>query len=419
MTKVYRSYGALTKAASGYLKDIGRSESTISMYNWIWGRIKKYMDINKIVHCSSTTVADYINATYGLRPIPSLTHHEKHSLRCALCLIQFAETGRMIEVIRRRECVVLSGEIGNEIAAYVESKRKLRLNVKTLHSYSYYLYQFLKYLNASEIHACNTISSLALMKYTSNLLPEAAGAKHLALSIIKGFLRYLYEQNKTARDFSVIVPKDNYKKQPKLPSTYTKDEVRTILNSIDRSTALGKRDYALLILAVRLGMRASDISRLKFENIRWTENSISFNQFKTNEKVVLPLTTDVGETLIDYIKYARPTSNDAHVFLEKQFPVIPISAKRVSLTASRNITKSGVFIGERKHGSHALRHTMASFLLEQKTPLPVISELLGHASTQTSMCYLRIDMESLRQCAMEVPVVSEAFYTQKGGAFYE
>jgi integrase len=200
------------------------------------------------------------------------------------------------------------------------------------------------------------------------------------LSIIKGFLRYLYDQNKTARDYSVIIPKDNYKKQPKLPSTYTKEEVLVILNSIDRSTSLGKRNYAILMLAVRLGMRASDISHLQFRELLWAENTISFNQFKTNEKVELPLTADVGETLIDYIKYARPTSNDAHVFLEKQFPNPPINAKKVSLIANRIIIKSGVCIGDRKHGSHALRHTMASFLLEQKTPLPVISELLGHAT---------------------------------------
>jgi integrase len=175
----------------------------------------------------------------------------------------------------------------------------------------------------------------------------------------------------------------------------------------------------MLILAVRLGLRASDISALEFRHLLWADNTISFNQYKTNQRIELPLPADVGESIIDYIKYARPTSNDTHLFLERVYPNNPVCAKKVSQTANRIILASGVHIGDRKHGSHALRHTMAGLLLEQKTPLPVISDLLGHTSIQTSMCYLRIDTESLRQCALEVPVVAEAFYTQKGGAFYE
>jgi integrase len=166
-------------------------------------------------------------------------------------------------------------------------------------------------------------------------------------------------------------------------------------------------------------MRASDISGLQFGNLLWSQNKIVFKQYKTLDIVELPLPSDVGEAIIDYIKYARPTSEDKQVFLEKAYPHNPIKPKTISLTANRAILHSGVNVGNRRHGSHALRHTMASMLLEQKTPLPIISELLGHATIQTSMCYLRIDIESLRQCASEVPPVPEAFYTQKGGAFYE
>jgi integrase len=172
------------------------------------------------------------------------------------------------------------------------------------------------------------------------------------------------------------------------------------------------------MLAVRLGIRASDIARLEFRNIFWASNTISFKQFKTGETVELPLSADVGESIIDYIKYARPVSECRTIFLENKFPNLPINPKTITGIASRTILKSGVNVGERKHGSHALRHTMASLLLGKKTPLPVISELLGHTSIYSSMCYLRIDIETLRQCALDVPPVPESFYTQKGGAFY-
>ncbi|MEJ7830143.1 MAG: site-specific integrase, partial [Segetibacter sp.] len=419
MYRSYSSFENLTNAASIYLEDIGRSKQTVSIYKWIWGKIEKYMNRNYIDHYTPKTITDYLISSYGNKSISELTHHQKHCLRCALCLAQFAETNKMVEVIQRRESIELTGEIGELMTKYIEWKKSLRLNEKTLRSYSWYLYQFLKYLKKCETYTPDLLSPLKIMNYAATLLTNAAGAKHLALSIIQNFLRYLYDEGKTRKDLSLMVPKDNYKKQPRLPSTYTKEEVVVILNSIDRSTSIGKRDYAMLLLAVRLGMRASDISGLAFDNLLWSQNKIVFNQFKTQDTVELPLPADVGGAIIDYIKYVRPTSQGKQIFLEKGYPNNPVNSKTVSKTASRIILQSGVNVGDRKHGSHALRHTMASLLLEQKTPLPVISELLGHASIQTSMCYLRIDTETLRQCALDVPSVSEAFYTQKGGAFYE
>jgi len=419
MSVNYSSFEELISSASKYLEDIGRSKATVTMYNWIWKRIKVYMGNKQIETYTPKTITDYLSFTYGDQPVSQLTHHQKHCFRCAICLVQFAETGKMVEIIQRREVIALDGEIGEQVKQYISYKQSLRLNQKTLRGYSWYLYQFWKYLNGCRIFSTGLLSPLMIMKYVSNLLPEAAGAKHLALSIIRNFLRYLYDEGKTLKDLSLVVPKDNYKKQPHLPSTYTKDEVHTILLSIDRSLPTGKRDYAMLMLAVRLGMRASDISSLEFGHLLWSQNTIAFHQFKTKELMELPLPADVGESIIDYIKYVRPSSSDRHVFLEKVYPHNPISSKTVSKTASRTIVESGVKVGERKHGSHALRHTMASLLLEQKTPLPIISELLGHTSVQTSMCYLRIDTESLRQCAIDIPPIPDEFYTQKGGAFYE
>ena len=173
------------------------------------------------------------------------------------------------------------------------------------------------------------------------------------------------------------------------------------------------------MLAARLGMRASDISGLELKSILWSINTISFKQFKTGETVVLPLPAEVGEAIIDYIKYARPVAESRFVFLYNKYPNASISPNTVSVLVSTAIRKSGIDVGERRHGSHVLRHTLAGLLLKNKTPLPVISELLGHTSIQSSMCYLRIDIESLRQCALDdIPPVPESFYTQKGGAFY-
>ncbi len=419
MNNYYSSFEELTDAASRYLRDIGRSKQTLSIYQWIWSRIKAYMESKGIKQCNSAIVSDYLIGTYGDRSVSDLSHHQKHCYRCALCLAQFAETGRMIEVINRREPIVLTGEFGALIREYVDYKKSLRLCQKTLQSYRYYLYRFHLYLHVQGISTPQALSPLAIMNYVSSLLPEAAGAKHLALSIIRNFLAFLFGLGKTGKDLSLVIPRDNYKKRAKLPSVYSREEVVTILGAVDRSTPTGKRDYALIMLAVRLGLRASDISGLKFSNLFWSQNTVSFRQQKTGETIRLPLTADVGEALIDYIRYGRPSSSSPFVFLERLFPHGPIDSKRVSKTADRAIRQCGVKVGERKHGSHALRHTMASMLLESQVSMPIISGILGHSSIQTSMCYLRIDIEGLRQCALEVPEVPASFYIQKGGAFYE
>lgn len=279
-----------------------------------------------------------------------------------------------------------------------------------------------KNLRQSILNGINEVSHLSpliLLHYVSGLLPQTAGARHLAIAVIRSFLQYLYNQNLTGVDLSITIPKDNYKKQPHLPSVYSKEEVQSILKTADRSTCTGKRNHAILLLAVRLGMRASDIRCLHFENINWPESLLSFVQQKTRAEITLPLPTDAGEALVDYLKYGRPASECNFVFVEHIYPYNGLGEKAVSRIASKAIQKSGIQVGNRKHGSHVLRHTLANFLLEQKISLPIISEILGHKNVQSSMNYLRIDIGQLRQCALEVPDIPENFYTQKGGAFYE
>jgi len=184
----------------------------------------------------------------------------------------------MIEIISRREPLKFSGEIGLLIMQYIEHKRSMRLSNKTLSNHSWYLHHFLQYLNGHAVLTPSQISPLEIMNYSTSLFPGRAGAKHLTLSLVRSFLRYLYDLGKTRADLSLVVPRDNYKKQPKLPSTYTRGEVSKILGSVDRSLAIGKRDYAVLMLAARLGMRALDISALEFQNIKWSASTISFKQ---------------------------------------------------------------------------------------------------------------------------------------------
>jgi site-specific recombinase XerD len=411
---------SLSEEAAIYLRDKGKSESTIGKYVWIWKQIDRFLHDNKIMECNKSAVIEFVRQKFDNRRICDLTHYEKSCVSQALNLVQFMEAGEMFEMVELvpKEKVEFMGAIGGLMQDYILYKKSRRLSDKTLGNYKWYLYGFQKHLHANEIFEVHRLSPMAILTYCTTMSSGHLGAKHAALCVLRSFLRYIYDGKKTKTDLSLAVPFDNYKQQPKLPSTYTKEEALKILATADRSTVTGKRSYAILLLIIRLGLRASDVRSLVLDNIKWTMNTVSFEQSKTGANVELPLTVDVGEAIIDYLKYGRPATSERHIFIEHNSPYGQLREKTVSRIANQAIYRSGIDIGYRKHGSHALRHTMAGFLLEGKTPVPVISALLGHKSVQTTMSYLRIDVENLRQCALDVPAVDAGFYEQRNGAFY-
>jgi integrase len=118
------------------------------------------------------------------------------------------------------------------------------------------------------------------------------------ICVLRRALRYLYGQGIITTDLNTVVPKLRYCKKAKIPSAYSKDEIERMVNSIDRGNPRGKRDYALILLAARLGLRASDIANLTFSSFKWDRNLIEVAQQKTGEPVTLPLLNDVGEPLL-------------------------------------------------------------------------------------------------------------------------
>jgi integrase len=190
--------------------------------------------------------------------------------------------------------------------------------------------------------------------------------------------------------------------QTHLPSSFSPDEVERLLAVVDRDSPLGKRDYAILSLAAKLGLRSGDIRALRFEHIDWENNTIRFVQNKTGEPLSLPLLPDVGWAIIDYIQHGRPVSDTPEIFVRQVPPHVPMryyDSLMVKYLQKANISTERV----RHHGLHALRHSLATTLLEQETPIHVIQEVLGHLDSNTTQRYISVDVEQLKSCAMEVP----------------
>lgn len=195
----------------------------------------------------------------------------------------------------------------------------------------------------------------------------------------------------------------------KVPSFFTKDETDQLLSAIDRNNPKGKRDYAVIMLALRLGLRNSDIRMMKFENVDFDNGFIDFTQFKTSVHHRLNMPESVKDALFDYINSARPKSDSEYVFLGSKEPYKPIGQAAISGLVRTAFQKAGIESNGRSMGPHALRSTFASELLAEKVPYDAVRVILGHTDPASTRYYTKMSIEDLRTCAIPVPAPSGLF----------
>ncbi|WP_157068309.1 site-specific integrase [Legionella santicrucis] len=228
------------------------------------------------------------------------------------------------------------------------------------------------------------------------------------VSDIRQFLRYLFLRDIITRDISKALPAVHVPRDAKIPSTWDRDLVVKLLSAVDRSSPKGKRDYAILLLACRLGLRTGDIRDLTLDQIDWEKETLSLTQSKTKQPLILPLTEEVGNALIDYIRFGRPKTHYREIFLRLSPTHVPFSkGNHLYQVVKYWRDLAGIQFRRKQHqGLHSLRHSLATFLLEQGTPFPVISNILGHSSMTSTMIYAKSSVEMLREVAISLEETS-------------
>jgi len=396
-----------------YFEQHSYSPLRIDRYKLLWkSKLIPYMVQKSILYYDPTVGEEYIRSNIAGSIV---SPYQRDIIRSINVLSEFQQKG----TISKRHCNPvkheLYGQIGQLMDRFLLHLKSLRRCETTIFDHRLYLSRFLTYLNSRGVSAIEEVRQEHLLSFVST----QTNNQICIVSTIRFFFRFLYEEGFIPYNLSTVLQHYKWIKKKKLPSVYTAKEVFQIESSINREDATGKRNFAMILLASRLGLRASDIAHLTFGNIDWQNSKITLSQFKTGKAIELPLLAEVGESLIDYLKYSRKASDSQRVFLYTRAPFAPMSGGAVANAISHLINTSGVDVTGRKHGAHAMRHSLASRFLENRESMPVISEALGHQDTTTTMSYLRIDVESLRQCALNVPVVDTSFYEQEGGAFYE
>lgn len=223
----------------------------------------------------------------------------------------------------------------------------------------------------------------------------------LLTTALRSFLHYARYRGDLVRDLAVAVPTVASWSMTSIPRAIPADAVRALLASINRRTAIGLRDYAILLLLTRLGLRAGEVVRLDLDDINWNVGSVSI-QGKGDQCSVLPLPADVGGAIAAYLRYGRPQSNSRRVFLRAKAPIRGFLDQRAVGSLVRN-TLARAGIKAPTHGAHQFRHALATEMLRHGASLNEIGEVLRHRSPQTTEIYAKVDLDSLRALSLPWP----------------
>lgn len=424
MDKQIKDFNELILNAADYLESqLHYSLKAAGNYRRCWKQLRTVM-ASKGIKCYNHDVGKQVLLhKFKERRIGELSTNEKLFFNSIKMLTDFQETGQInVPSLPKKEWNSFKGPIGEIITDFLNMKIEKRLSKCSFHSYHRNLSEFLIYCNQKCVKAINEIDLTHILHFINEISQKKENNTTLMISLLtslRGFMKFLFEEKYLTIDYSQRIPRYKSIRQPKLPSTYTKEEIEKLITSVDRSTPTGKRNYVIILLAARLGLRASDICNLKFNNLFWDTSTIKIKQHKTGKALELPILADIGNAIIDYLRYGRIKSDETYVLLTARPPCRSFSTSNVvTHVVQRAFKKAGIVINNRRFGPHSLRHSLGFRMLEKNTVLPLISEVLGHDNTESTKYYLRIDLESMKQCILDVPPVSVDFYKQKGGAFY-
>lgn len=405
--------GLLMSQCLKFFDENSFSKNRICVYKALW----KHGIIPFLKAIGQTEYTVSIGASFCLtcNSQGMVRHQEREQVRSIQVLDDMLMTGKVRMCWRPEVNHPLTGAIGAKMELFISHLEGLRRSKVTIKSHRLYLSGFVNWLTGHGVNTIDDITEYHIMKFVGTYMgPSRANV----ISSMRMLFKFWHDNDIFPTDLYDAWGSYTIPKKEKIPSVYPKEEVVRIESSINRSSAVGKRNYAMLLLASRLGLRASDIAFLKFENIDWVKNVIFLNMHKTGKPIELPLLADIGNAIIDYLKYGRKESSSRSIFISTRAPYRP-ATKGIVCSAIRDVIgKSGVDTENKRHGPHCLRHSLASALLQDGVSMPVLSESLGHTHTSSTMKYLRIDMTSLMKCVLPVPAVPDDFYTQEGGVFY-
>jgi site-specific recombinase XerD len=404
--KAERSIRDLVSEVLGELERLNYSEETRNGYRRFYRRLIEFADDTGESVYSEGLGNRFLRSSYKF-DLDSYTGSSHRTFRGqARCIRVLGDYQLHGAILRRRTTKTpyeKTPQFAEALKVYYKECEQRNYSAQGMRGRIYRVELFIGYLDDHRITSLSLINSLHLSDYIRTVAGYHKKSISAILTTLRSFLKFLYLRGYHEKDLSADAPTLKQPHCPKIPSTFTPEDVQLLLASVDRGNPNGKRDYAILLMAARLGMRVQDIKEIRLNNLKWATGNIEIVQHKTKRRMYYPLLDDLGWAIIDYLKNGRPQTESPHLFVRHHAPfdafatyanLHNIIAKYTRLAGIRLRTGAS-------RGMHSLRHTLAGALLERGTPLPVISEILGHMSPISTSVYLKINLDGLSKCALD------------------
>ena len=348
-----------------------------------------------LANLDPTHSAQYLQYRWRkLKPQPG----EKHTLGQ---LTQFLQQKGVISFDRPPAEPLTDAEL--YVQSYAHHLRCIQgLKPKTVAGYAQHVRSFLKHRFASGPVALSCLCAEDVVRFVQHAVQglRPNSAKYIT-AVLRSFLRYACHLGETGPELVDAVPAVASWSMPGIPRGIGADQVDRLLSSISRSTATGRRDYALLLLLARLGLRASEIRFLELDDIDWINGTLRVKA-KGNRRRNFPLSPELGEAIADYLQHGRPSCASRRVFLRAKSPIQGFQGQTtIGSIVRRAIQRAGVVTPT--FSTHQFRHGLATDMLQSGSTLQQIGDVLGHSHPDTTRIYAKVDLDALRSLALPWP----------------
>jgi integrase/recombinase XerD len=392
------------------LRDAGRAEGTVRRHQVVLDRFAVFLAGRGLDAASEQVCIDFITNQTGVRLgslRESVRDRDVQAVRRPVLLMAEALAGRSVEVDRsvispKDGCPVKFRVLRDDYLAWCcergNAEATLIAKDRTVSRFLAYLHE----VGAGDLAALGVRDVSGFLVHQRGLRRKTIASMR---SCLADFLAFSAAAGKTPQGLADRLPPHRHVRHESEPHLWTADEIRRVLAAIDRASATGKRDYAMILATARLGLRISDLRHVELGDLDWRAKQITIVQHKTGRPLRLPLLADVGWAIIDYIRGGRPETACPKVFVKHRHPFDTFGcASSVASRLSRHAARAGIeFSPGQVCGMHSLRGALAVAMIGNGAPMPVISAVLGHASSDTTQAYyLRFDVERLRCCALDV-----------------
>ncbi|MDR1184292.1 MAG: tyrosine-type recombinase/integrase [Coriobacteriales bacterium] len=385
----------------------GYSSGVLGTNRWILGHFAKYCEAGGIQEINMGTVASFLRTHYDIDYRETVTQMQTVVRRPLLVLMEYYECGSFLKSHQRGSTTEIPLEFKGFFLRYRDFINTCELTLHSKERKFWVMTNYLRHLVAKGICEAGDIELGEAGRYIESRVDLAPASVRIIAGTIREAYDWMHGSGMIAFSGKQEFPLIRKQSRVKLLSYYTREEVSRVLGCIDTSTPIGKRDFFLVSLIAYLGLRAGDVVNLKFSDIDWGNDTISFIQQKTGSPLSLPLIDEVKFPLLDYLKNARPDSADSdHVLITRHAPHTRYPCgSTIGRIVTKCMDKAGIDYEGRHHGAHSLRHSLAGGMINENVPLSAIANILGHADTRTTESYLTIDRTDLRKLSLEVPDV--------------